>query len=152
VLRINSAEGGAKGQPGQLEARNPKFETISNDKKTQCPKQTIGLEFCTFNISNFEIVSDFEFRISDFDSVALLAADLSFPHGCGIKRSMERIEPQQDHKWLNAYLPGQQVRFQGKVYKIQRRTTLASGEAAVVLEGEKEQFVISAAKFLAGLT
>jgi predicted thioesterase len=79
-------------------------------------------------------------------------ADLSFPHGCDIKRSMERIEPQQDHKWLNAYLPGQQVRFQGKVYKIQRRTTLASGEAAVVLEGEKEQFVISAAKFLAGLT
>ncbi|HEU4341705.1 MAG TPA: hypothetical protein VFU31_09060, partial [Candidatus Binatia bacterium] len=62
---------------------------------------------------------------------------------------MERIEPQQDHKWLDAYVPGQLVRFQGKAYKIQRRTTLASGEAAVVLEGEKEQFVISAAKFLA---
>jgi hypothetical protein len=75
-----------------------------------------------------------------------------FPRGYGIKRSMERIEPQQDHKWLDPYVRGQQVRFQGKVYTIQGRTTLASGEAAVVLESEKEQFVISAAKFLAGLS
>jgi hypothetical protein len=44
------------------------------------------------------------------------------------------------------------VTFQGKPYKIQRRTTLASGEAAVVLESDKEQFVIAANRFLAGVT
>jgi hypothetical protein len=43
------------------------------------------------------------------------------------------------------------VSFRGKTYKIQRRTTLASGEAAVVLQNEQEQFVISAARFLAGV-
>jgi len=42
--------------------------------------------------------------------------------------------------------------FQGKPYTIQRRTTLASGEAAVVLQGEKEQFVIGASRFLAGIS
>ena len=65
---------------------------------------------------------------------------------------MERIDPQQDHEQLKAYVPGQEVRFQGKSYRIQRRTTLASGEPAVVLEGDKEQFVVGAAKFFAGLT
>lgn len=65
---------------------------------------------------------------------------------------MERIEPQQDHERLSAYLPGQEVTFQGKIYKVQLRTTLASGEAAVVLEGNGEQFVVGASKFFAGLT
>jgi len=64
---------------------------------------------------------------------------------------MEKIDPQKDHERLREYCAGLQVKFNGKPYKIQRRTTLASGEAAVVLEGEKEQFVVSANQFLAGV-
>ncbi|MGH7825268.1 MAG: hypothetical protein ACREQ7_08850 [Candidatus Binatia bacterium] len=63
---------------------------------------------------------------------------------------MEKIDPQQDHKLLKNFRPGQQVEFRGKRYVIQRRTTLASGEAAVVLQGGAEQFVITAARLLAG--
>ena len=47
---------------------------------------------------------------------------------------------------------GQPVTFEGKAYLIQSRTTLASGEPAVVLQGEKDQFVISASAFLAGIS
>ena len=68
-----------------------------------------------------------------------------------MKRTMERIDPQQDHERLKPYAPGQRITFKGKSYKIQCRTTLASGEAALVLEGEKEQFVIAAKPFLAGV-
>jgi hypothetical protein len=64
---------------------------------------------------------------------------------------MERIDPQQDHERLKAFEPGSPVTFQGKPYLVQRRTTLASGEAAVVLQGEHEQFVIGAQEFLAGV-
>ena len=64
---------------------------------------------------------------------------------------MEKIDPQQDHERLKPYAPGQKITFRGKAYRIERRTTLASGEAAVVLQGESEQFVISAAQFLAGV-
>ena len=64
---------------------------------------------------------------------------------------MEKIDPQKDHEQLREYRPGLQVKFKGKPYTIQRRTTLASGEAAVVLQGDNEQFVISAAQFLAGV-
>ena len=64
---------------------------------------------------------------------------------------MEKIDPQPDHLRLERFKPGAEVTFKGKPYKIQRRTTLASGEAAVVLEGEKEQFVISADRFFAGV-
>ena len=64
---------------------------------------------------------------------------------------MEKIDPQPDHELLTRFAPGQQVRFHGKAYTIQRRTTLASGEAAVVLQGEREQFVIGAKQFLAGV-
>ena len=64
---------------------------------------------------------------------------------------MEKIDAQADHVRLERFRPGAAVTFQGKPYKIQRRTTLASGEAAVVLEGENEQFVISAKQFLAGV-
>lgn len=62
---------------------------------------------------------------------------------------MEKIEPQQDHERLKSYAPGQQIKFRGKTYTIQRRTTLASGEAALVLQGEKEQFLVGANEFLA---
>ena len=65
---------------------------------------------------------------------------------------MEKIDPQQDHERLKPYAPGQRITFKGKAYTIQRRTTLASGEAAVVLEAEKEQFVISANQFLASVS
>ena len=64
---------------------------------------------------------------------------------------MEKIDPQKDHEWLREFCPGLQVTFKGKPYRIQRRTTLASGEAAVVLQGDTEQFVISANQFLAGM-
>jgi lipopolysaccharide export system protein LptA len=61
---------------------------------------------------------------------------------------MEKIDPQQDHQRLQQHAPGQKITFKGKVYTIQRRTTLASGEAAVVLQGDQDQFVISANEFL----
>ena len=64
---------------------------------------------------------------------------------------MEKIDPQHDHLTLEKYCPGQQVIFRGKTYTIQRRTTLASGEPAVVLQGDKEQFVIGANQFFAGV-
>ncbi len=63
---------------------------------------------------------------------------------------MERIDPQSDHERLKRFIPGQEITFNGKHYTIQRRTTLASGEAAVVLQGQNEQFVIGAKQFLAG--
>ena len=47
---------------------------------------------------------------------------------------------------------GQPVTFEGKAYLIQSRTTLASGEPAMVLQEEKDQFVISASAFLAGIS
>ena len=64
---------------------------------------------------------------------------------------MEKIDPQHDHLQLQQYCLGQQVIFQGRTYTVQRRTTLASGEAAVVLQGDKDQFVIGATQFLAGV-
>jgi hypothetical protein len=64
---------------------------------------------------------------------------------------MEKIEPQADHEALRNFPPGAQVSFRGKTYTVQRRTTLASGEAAVVLQGEKDQFELSATQFLAGV-
>lgn len=68
-----------------------------------------------------------------------------------MKRSMEKIAPQHDYDRLKPFAPGDAVMFNGKPYTIQRRTTLASGEPAVVLQGEKEQFVIGANAFLSGV-
>jgi hypothetical protein len=65
---------------------------------------------------------------------------------------MEKIDPQNDHERLWQFDVGQQVTFNGKSYVIQSRTTLASGEPAVVLQGEKDQFVIGAGAFLAGIS
>lgn len=64
---------------------------------------------------------------------------------------MEKIDPLRDHLQLKRFAIGQQVEFQGKLYTIFGRTTFASGEPAVVLQGEREQFVIGAARFLAGV-
>ncbi len=66
-------------------------------------------------------------------------------------KTMEKIDPQNDHERLRDYGPGSQVTFKGRRYTVQRRTTLASGEAAVVLQGEREQFVIGADQFFAGV-
>jgi len=66
-------------------------------------------------------------------------------------QTMEKIDPQKDHEQLHEYCPGLQVIFRGKPYTIQRRTTLASGEAAVVLQSATEQFEINAKQFLAGV-
>jgi len=68
-----------------------------------------------------------------------------------MKTVMERIDPLQDHLALQRFAIGQRVEFDGKPYTISRRTTLASGEPAVVLQGEGEQFVIGATQFLAGV-
>jgi len=68
-----------------------------------------------------------------------------------MKPTVEKIDPQNDHERLREFRPGATVSFKGKRYTIQRRTTLASGEAAVVLQGDKEQFVIGAKQFLAGV-
>lgn len=65
---------------------------------------------------------------------------------------MEKIDAQPDHLGLEHYPPGAQVNFKGKSYTIQRRTTLASGEAAVVLQSASEQFVVSAARFLSAVS
>ena len=64
---------------------------------------------------------------------------------------MEKIEPLQDHLHLKSFGLGQQVEFRGKPCTVLRRTTLASGEPAVVLQGEGEQFVVGACQFLAGV-
>lgn len=64
---------------------------------------------------------------------------------------MEKIDPQSDHERLKRFELGQPVEFHGKRYTVLRRTTLASGEAALVLQGEREQFVIGAGEFLSGV-
>ena len=68
-----------------------------------------------------------------------------------MKRKMDKIDPQQDHERLKRFRPGQHIVFRDKSYTIQRRTTLASGEAAVVLQNDKEQFLVGAQQFLAGV-
>lgn len=94
----------------------------------------------------FSAVTDVNFTPS------LKRRDLRFDYECVMKTSaMEKIDPQHDHVQLEHYFPGQQVIFRGKTYTVQRRTTLASGEPAVVLQGDKEQFVIGANQFFAGV-
>lgn len=64
---------------------------------------------------------------------------------------MEKIDPLPDHLRLQRFALGEQVEFQGRLYAVLRRTTLASGEPALVLQGPGEQFVIGASTFLAGV-
>jgi hypothetical protein len=65
---------------------------------------------------------------------------------------MEKIDPQRDHLALERFHPGARVSYKGKFYAIERRTTLASGEAAIVLQSDTEQFVVSANQFLAAVS
>jgi hypothetical protein len=67
------------------------------------------------------------------------------------QRNMEKIDPLPDHLRLKRFALGQQVEFRGKPHTVLSRTTLASGEPALVLQGEGKQFVIGAAQFLAGV-
>ena len=64
---------------------------------------------------------------------------------------MEKIDPLPDHLRLKRFAIGQQVQFRGKPYTVMSRTTLASGEPALVLRGEREQFAVGAGQFLAGV-
>lgn len=64
---------------------------------------------------------------------------------------MEKIDPLPDHLQLKRFALGEQVELRGKHYTVLCRTTLASGEPAVVLQGRGEQFVIGAAQFFAGV-
>jgi hypothetical protein len=64
---------------------------------------------------------------------------------------MERIDPLPDHLKLKRFAIGEEVQFRGKPYSVLRRTTLASGEPALVLQGKDEQFVIGAIQFLSGV-
>ena len=64
---------------------------------------------------------------------------------------MERIDPLPDHLHLRRFAIGQEVEFRGKPYIVLHRTTLASGEPALVLQGKGEQFVIGASQFLSGV-
>lgn len=82
----------------------------------------------------------------------VVAGGLSSPGDMLLKLTVEKIDAQRDHLELEPFKPGTRVTFKGKPYRIQRRTTLASGEAAVVLEGKTEQFVIAVKSFLAGVS
>ena len=62
---------------------------------------------------------------------------------------MDKIEPLADHLSLQRFAVGAPVEFRGKPYTVTRRTTLASGEPALVLQGDGKQFVVGAGQFLA---
>jgi hypothetical protein len=64
---------------------------------------------------------------------------------------MEKIDPLSDHLRLKQFAIGSQIEFRGKRLTVLSRTTLASGEAALVLGSDWEQFVIGALQFLAGV-
>jgi hypothetical protein len=53
----------------KFEARNPKLETISMAKSSNVPNELDSDLSLDFTISNFEIVSDFDIRISNLDKV-----------------------------------------------------------------------------------
>ena len=90
--------------------------------------------------------------ISRWLTAESLLLSLSFaPRYVMKSTAMEKIDPLPDHLKLKRFALGQQVELRGKLYTVSRRTTLASGEPAVVLQGEGEQFVIGAAQFLAGI-
>jgi len=66
-------------------------------------------------------------------------------------RRMEKIDPLQDHLRLQRFAIGEEVELQGLLYTVVSRTTLASGEPALVLRREGGQFVIGASQLLAGV-
>jgi hypothetical protein len=82
----------------------------------------------------------------------LRVIDFSFRRRYDMKQpAMEKIDPLPDHLRLQRFAIGQQVQFRGKPCTVLRRTTLASGEPAVVLGCGQEQFEIGASQFLAAV-
>jgi hypothetical protein len=65
--------------------------------------------------------------------------------------AMEKIDPLPDHLRLQRFAIGQEIEFRGNPCTVLRRTTLASGEPAMVLACGQEQFEIGAAQFLAAV-
>ncbi len=63
---------------------------------------------------------------------------------------MDKIEPLPDHLFVSRFTIGDRVEFWGKTYTVSSKTTLASGEPALVLQGEGKQFVIGASHLLKG--
>jgi hypothetical protein len=67
-------------QNGKFEARNPKLETMSNDKDSNVPNKFVSELVLDFDISSsfpsFEIVSDFDIRISNLVFAGLGLATL----------------------------------------------------------------------------
>ena len=61
---------------------------------------------------------------------------------------MDKIEPLPDHLFVSRYAIGDQVELWGKKYSVSSKTTLASGEPALVLQGEGKQFVIGASHLI----
>ncbi|MFQ5539346.1 MAG: hypothetical protein ACE5FB_03015 [Candidatus Binatia bacterium] len=64
---------------------------------------------------------------------------------------MEKIDPLPDHLLLDRFAIGDQVKFRDKNYTVLSRTTLASGEPALILQGEGKQFVLAASQLLQGV-
>ncbi|HEX9878653.1 MAG TPA: hypothetical protein VGB25_00495 [Candidatus Binatia bacterium] len=62
---------------------------------------------------------------------------------------MDKIEPLKDHLALARIAPGDRVRLWGKTFNVFGKTTLGTGEPALVLQGEGEQFVLRASEYLA---
>ena len=50
---------------------------------------------------------------------------------------MDKIEPLPDHLTLQRFAIGEPVEFRGKPYTVASRTTLPSGEPALVLRNER---------------
>ncbi len=64
---------------------------------------------------------------------------------------MEKIDPLPDHLFVSRFAPGDRVKFRDKTYTVLRQTTLASGEPALVFQGEGKQFVLAASQIVQGL-
>jgi len=63
---------------------------------------------------------------------------------------MDKIEPLPDHLFVSRFAIGDKVELWGKTYTVSSRTTLATGEPALVLQGEGKQFVIAASHLIKG--
>jgi len=63
---------------------------------------------------------------------------------------MDKIEPLPDHLFVSRFAIGDKVELWGKTYTVSSKTTLASGEPALVLQGEGKQFFIGASHLIKG--
>jgi hypothetical protein len=81
-------------------------------------------------------------------SICYICGDFSFADLYAMKKAMEKIVTKDPSFGILQTRTGSDFSRQNTSFN---GATLASGEAAVVLQGEKEQFVISAQQFLAGV-